>query len=103
MITGGGVKKDKSWRKFVLLTKKMAKEDAVFEEYWQLMLTPEERAQLAKRVLIVEALLLGEQSQRDIAKAHCMSISKITRGSNQLKQHSPGFLAKVLRYVQSLT
>ncbi|MEM9243135.1 MAG: trp operon repressor [Pseudomonadota bacterium] len=56
--------------------------DAIFH----LLFTAEERDQLADRVLLVRELLKGEKTQRQIAADLNISIAKITRGSNQLKE-----------------
>ena len=52
------------------------------------LLTPEERSMLVKRVLITQELLNGKAPQMQIAKDLGVSISKITRGSNELKRCS---------------
>ncbi|MCB1084045.1 MAG: trp operon repressor, partial [Simkania sp.] len=44
-----------------------------------------ERVDLSKRILIVQELLNGEKTQREMAKDLQVSIAKITRGSNELK------------------
>ncbi len=51
-----------------------------------LILTPEEKANLATRYLIIKELLQDEKPQREIAKDLNVSIAKITRGSNELKR-----------------
>lgn len=48
-------------------------------------MTLEEKDDLAKRYLLIKALLKEEKSQREIADDLKVSISKITRGSNALK------------------
>jgi TrpR family trp operon transcriptional repressor len=71
------------WRFLKLCTKiKTANE---FEELFDLFLTIEEKEALAARFLIVQELLEGKKTQRDIADDLHVSISKITRGSNALK------------------
>jgi len=50
------------------------------------VLTPEEYENVAKRMLILEALMKKELSQRDMAEKFDVSIAKITRGSNELKR-----------------
>jgi TrpR family trp operon transcriptional repressor len=69
------------WRKFL----KLIKQTNDLEELLRILLTKQEKAALAQRMLIVEALLKGEQTQREIAKYLHVSIAKITRGSNELK------------------
>ena len=52
-------------------------------------LTPEELEAISLRVNVVKALLDGQMSQREISRTLKASISKISRGSRQLKQISP--------------
>lgn len=53
-----------------------------------LLLSAEELNAINGRSLIFKELLLGEKSQREIAKVHNISIATITRGSNNLKTMS---------------
>ncbi|CAM3046760.1 trp operon repressor [Moritella viscosa] len=53
-----------------------------------LLLSSEELNAINARVLVYKELLLGERSQREIAKIHNISIATITRGSNNLKSMS---------------
>ncbi len=53
-----------------------------------LLLSAEELNAINGRSLIYKELLLGEKSQREIAKVHNISIATITRGSNNLKTMS---------------
>jgi TrpR family transcriptional regulator, trp operon repressor len=66
-----------------------AKSPAELDTLMGLFLTPEERSAIGQRFRIVQALLQGQVSQREMAKTLGVSISKITRGSNQLKSISP--------------
>jgi TrpR family trp operon transcriptional repressor len=72
------------WPKFINLCDASIKANN-FAELMEFFLTPEEKEQLALRVLLVQELLSGEKTQRQIAKDLTISISKITRGSNHLK------------------
>lgn len=65
----------------------MAKE-AELRELFEFFLTAEERSQLAGRVVVIQALLKGELTQREIAENLGVSISQITRGSNALRRIS---------------
>lgn len=71
----------KGWRNYMNLIEKSNNLNDIFK----LLLTEEERNDLAKRTLIFEALLKDEKTQREISKQLKVSISKITRGSNELK------------------
>jgi TrpR family transcriptional regulator, trp operon repressor len=57
-------------------------------EFFDLLLTEEEKRLLSSRIIILKELLEGNRSQRDIAKIQNVSISQITRGSNALKRAS---------------
>lgn len=75
---------EKGWGKFVGLChqeESATKLDALL----RLLLTPEEQEQLGRRILLIEGLLKGAKTQREIARDLKISIAKITRGSNNLK------------------
>jgi len=72
------------WADFLKLCHE-AKNLEQLDELMGLLLTAEERAQLALRVDLIRELMQGQKSQRDIAKELEISIAKITRGSNALK------------------
>ncbi|MCB1081903.1 MAG: trp operon repressor [Chlamydiia bacterium] len=76
------------WRKFLEL---MAEESdlARLEELSRLLFTAEERDAISKRIRIIEELLKEEKTQREIAADFHLSIAKITRGSNALKEIGP--------------
>jgi len=54
-------------------------------QLFDLFFTIEEKETLAQRYLIVEALLKGELTQREISEKMKVSIAQITRGSNAMK------------------
>ena len=78
------------WRSFIELCHGV-KTKADMDTLFHLFFTPEEISDLAGRTLIVQELLKGEKNQREISREKKVSISKITRGSNSLKQLDSGF------------
>lgn len=73
------------WQGFINLCLH-TKDEATLQAMLALFLTPEEKIDIARRVLIIQELVKGEKTQRDIAKTLDVSIAKITRGSNELKR-----------------
>lgn len=73
------------WRRFIDLCLK-AESPVRLGMVFRLFLTSEERSSISKRILIIEELLKGEKTQREMAKDLKVSIAKITRGSNELKE-----------------
>jgi len=71
---------------FEQLMKMCLEKPELAREIWDLFFTPEEKEDMNKRYLIVEALLKQKKTQRQIAKDLDVSIAKITRGSNELKR-----------------
>ncbi len=55
------------------------------EDLFNLFLTLEEKEMLRARYQILQALLKGDLTQREIAEKYQVSIAQITRGSNALK------------------
>lgn len=81
----------KGWDKFISYCVEL-KDPDMLREFFRLFLTPEERNDIAARVEIVEELLAGKKTQREMAKDLEVSIAKITRGSNMLKDISPNLI-----------
>ena len=72
------------WQGFLKLCQEARSEKELDELFW-LLLTPEEREDIKTRFLIVQELVRGKKTQREIAKDLGVSIAKITRGSNFIK------------------
>lgn len=72
------------WERFLSLCEKL-KTAKQFNDFFDHILTIEEKRAISDRVLIVRALLQDELTQREISQELGVSISKITRGSNSLK------------------
>lgn len=75
-----------------------ATDDKQLAALFDLLLTPEEKKDIAMRCLIIKELLAKEHSQRDLAKKLNVSIAKITRGSNAIKRMKPLIIQYVNKY-----
>ncbi len=67
----------------------LASQKGLLSDLLELLLTQTEREDVALRCLLVRELMVEQKTQRDIAEKYQASITKITRGSNSLKQISP--------------
>ena len=72
------------WKRFLELCKQQ-ESNKELNQFFDLVLTIEERETIASRCLIIDALLEGQLPQREISEKHHVSIAQITRGSNALK------------------
>ncbi|QVL57049.1 MAG: trp operon repressor [Simkaniaceae bacterium] len=87
------------WRKFLDLMVEM-EDPKELDELTRLLFTPEERDAISKRIRIIEELMKEKKTQREMAADYNLSIAKITRGSNALKDVSlkmKRFLKKKLK------
>ncbi|WP_028117928.1 trp operon repressor [Ferrimonas senticii] len=82
------------WRELLQLLASQT-ELETFEWLLSLLLSHDERQSIAGRLAIIKALLIGEQSQRQISAELGISIATITRASNNLKNLSASELAQL--------
>jgi TrpR family trp operon transcriptional repressor len=76
-----------NWQQLMDLIKQSA-DDEQHSLLLTMLMTPDERDVLLARVNIFHELLKGDLSQRQISQLLGVGIATITRGSNELKNHS---------------
>ncbi|MBJ6913271.1 trp operon repressor [Vibrio cholerae] len=75
------------WQQVLDLVKQAVQQEQ-HEMLLTMLMTPDEREALVARVNIVNELLQGDLSQRQISQMLGVGIATITRGSNELKSLS---------------
>ena len=75
------------WQQLMRIVKNAAEQDQ-HEMLLTMMMTPDERDALVARINILNELIKGDISQRQISQMLGVGVATITRGSNELKNHT---------------
>ena len=92
-------RKNIAWQLLLKLLEQAETPDCL-EQLLKLFLTIDEREMLIRRFMLVEKLLVTEDTQRQIAKELELSISKITRGSNILKETPQDVKDRIINFIK---
>ena len=79
---------EEAWKQFIMLCQKIQSAEEL-RSLFDLFLTIEEKETIASRYVIIQELMKGKRTQREISKVFGVSIAQITRGSNALKIVDP--------------
>ena len=85
------------WRKFVKLCAALSEDE--LDQMFKLFLTAAEREDIADRYTILTTMLNTAKTHREIASECCISIAKVSRGSNAIKtaqEYYPEIINKLL-------
>ena len=73
------------WQQFIQLFDRI-NNDQERSRLLEVLMSAEERSAIVHRMQILQTLLEGQESQRELAARLNVSIATVTRGSNNLKQ-----------------